>query len=125
MPSSSTSCGRSSTNRPGERKPVLLRKAAEDDLGAAIRGYEAEVGAGTALRFVACVEAGSTEIGRHPAMGSPRYAHELDLPGLRYWRLEQLPYPVFYREGEETVDVWCVLHAHRDIPASFGKAPAA
>ncbi len=44
---------------------------------------------------------------------------EQDLPGLRCWRLETVPYLVFYLDSGETVDVWRVLHAHRDIPASL------
>lgn len=86
-----------------------------------MRWYEAEAGVDVARRFVASVENGFSEIGRHPAMGSPRYAHELDLPGLRSWPLEQFPYLIFYRHDGDTVDVWRVLHAHRDIPASFGE----
>ena len=102
-------------------KPVLLRKAAEDDLRTAVRWYEAEAGVEVARRFVTSIENGLSEIGRHPAMGSPRYAHELDLPGLRSWPLEQFPYLAFYRDDGDTVDVWRVLHTHRDIPTSFGE----
>ena len=54
-------------------------------------------------------------ISRHPATGSPRYAHELNLPGLRSWRLARYPYLVFYVEQPDHVDVWRVLHAMRDI----------
>ena len=56
-------------------------------------------------------------IGRHPASGSPRYAHELNLPGLRFWSLARYPYLVFYVERPEHIDVWRVLHGQRDIPA--------
>ena len=56
-------------------------------------------------------------IGRHPATGSPRYAHELDLPGLRSWPLTRYPHPVFYIERSDHIDVWRVLHGQRDVPA--------
>ncbi len=56
-------------------------------------------------------------IGRHPARGSSRYAHELNLPGLRNWPLSKFPCLVFYVENADHVDVWRVLHAERDIPA--------
>ena len=51
------------------------------------------------------------------AAGSPRYAHELDSPGLRFRPMGKFPYLVFNVEGEAEVDVWRVLHGARDIPA--------
>jgi toxin ParE1/3/4 len=53
----------------------------------------------------------------HPAAGSPRYTHELDLPGLRVWPVRRFPYLVFYVEGAEEIDVWRILHGRRDVPA--------
>ncbi|MBU6440076.1 MAG: type II toxin-antitoxin system RelE/ParE family toxin [Betaproteobacteria bacterium] len=47
----------------------------------------------------------------------PRYAHELNLPGLRSWSLTRYPYLVFYVEQPDHVDVWRVLHGQRDISA--------
>lgn len=57
------------------------------------------------------------KIASFPASGSPRYAHELDLPALRSWPLPDHPYLVFNVECTECVDVWRVLHAHRDTPS--------
>ena len=54
---------------------------------------------------------------QHPAVGSPRFAFELRLEGLRAWPLRRYPYLVFYVEREDHLDVWRVLHAQRDIPA--------
>ena len=56
-------------------------------------------------------------IGRHPATGSPRYAHELNLPGLRFQPLRRYPYLVFHLERSDHVVVWRVLQGQRDIPA--------
>ena len=53
---------------------------------------------------------------RHPEAGSPRYATELLLPGLRHWTLGTYPHLVVHMPGEHHVDVWRVLHAERDIP---------
>lgn len=50
-------------------------------------------------------------------MGSPRHAHQLDLPGLRVWQLTPYPYLVFYVERPGHIDVWRVLHGRSDIPA--------
>jgi toxin ParE1/3/4 len=46
----------------------------------------------------------------------PRYAHELDLPGLLCWPLKRYPYLVFYVERDDHIDVWRVLHGMRDFP---------
>lgn len=70
-----------------------------------------------AAGFIDALEQAYTHIGRHPATGSPRYAHELGLAGLRSWGLKQYPYLVFYVEHTDYVDVWRVLHQDRDIPA--------
>ena len=45
-----------------------------------------------------------------------QYAHELNLPGLRFWPLKRFPYLVFYVEHASHIDVWRVLHGKRDIP---------
>jgi toxin ParE1/3/4 len=75
-------------------------------------------GAGAAaLGFIDALERAYAHIGRHPAVGSPRYAHDLDVPGLRFWALRRYPYLVFYVERSDHVDIWRVLHSQRDIPA--------
>jgi toxin ParE1/3/4 len=56
-------------------------------------------------------------ISGHPGIGSPQYAHELAIPGLRSRKLKRYPYLVFYLERDDHIDVWRVLHAERDIPA--------
>ncbi len=56
-------------------------------------------------------------IARHPGTGSLRYAHELDLAGLRFWPLRRYPYLVFYFPQPDHIDVWRVLHGARDLPA--------
>ena len=58
-----------------------------------------------ALGFIDALEQAYTHIGRHPATGSPRHAHELDLPGLRAWPLTRYPYIVFCVERADHVDV--------------------
>ena len=69
-----------------------------------------------ALRFIDALEAAYEHIRRAPATGSPYYAHELNLPGLRVWRCKRYPYLVFYVEHADRIEVWRVLHARRDIP---------
>jgi toxin ParE1/3/4 len=97
-------------------KPLIRRARADLDVEEAIAYYpenEPEV----TLAFVDALEQAYRHIQRHPGTGSPRYAHELNLPGLRFWGCKRFPNLVFYVEKAEQIDVWRVLHAIRDIPA--------
>ena len=98
-------------------KPVVPREQASQDIEDAIDYYLREAGEAAALGFINATESDFRAIARHPAVGSPRYAHELDLPGLRTRSLRRYSYLVFYVEQNHHIDVWRVLHAHRDIPA--------
>lgn len=98
-------------------KPVVPRERAIRDVEDAIAWHLAEGSAAAALGLIDELERAYIHIGRHPATGSPRYAHELNLPGLRTWPLKRYPHLVFYVEHADHVDIWRVLHARRDIPA--------
>ena len=98
-------------------KPVVLRQQARRDVEEAVRYYRREAGAVVAARFVLSFESTNRSIASHPAAGSPRYAHELNLPGLRTRLLRRFPYLLFYVERDDHIDLWRVLHAKRDIPA--------
>jgi toxin ParE1/3/4 len=98
-------------------KPVVPRRVALRDIDEAVAYYLGEGGDETALRFIDAVEKAFTRIGRHPASGSPRYAVELNLPGLRAMPVTRHPHLVFYVDRDDHVDVWRVLHGERDIPA--------
>ncbi|MFM7453253.1 MAG: type II toxin-antitoxin system RelE/ParE family toxin [Cyanobium sp.] len=98
-------------------KPVLPREQANQDVEDAVAHYLAEGADTAALGFIDALRNAYRHIDRHPATGSPRYAHELNLPGLRSWPLTRYPYLVFYVERSDHVDVWRVLHGQRDIPA--------
>ena len=98
-------------------KRAILRANADRDVREAIEFYLTEGAQDAASKFVDAFEQALRQIERHPAIGSTRYAHELDLPGLRCWQLKGYPHLVFYVEGDHHVDVWRVLHGSRDIPA--------
>jgi toxin ParE1/3/4 len=98
-------------------RPVVPRDQAHRDVEAAIDHYRREAGADIALGFIDALEIVYRGIAEHPRLGSPRYAHELNLPGLRHRSLGRFPYLVFYVEHDEHIDVWRVLDARRDIPA--------
>ncbi len=98
-------------------KPVIPRALAVRDAEEAVDYYLGEGGSAAALGFVEALEQAYAHIGRFPGSGSSRYAFELDLPGLRCWPLSGYPHLVFYVERDDSVDVWRILHAERDIPA--------
>lgn len=98
-------------------KPIVSRTLVTDDVNDAIEHYLNEGGAPAALGFINALEQAYGHIGRFPATGSPRYAHELNLHGLRFWPLKRYPYVVFYVELRDHIDVWRVLHGQRDIPS--------
>ena len=98
-------------------KPVVLRERAQRDIDEALENYLTETGSAVALDFIDALEDTRRQIGAQPATGSPRYAHELDIPGLRFRTVKRFPYLVFYVEREADIDVWRVLHGARDIPA--------
>ena len=100
-------------------KPVIPREQALRDVEAAIDYYVSEAGERVALEFIEALEAAYRAIAEHPSTGSPRYAHELNLPGLRSRALKRYPYLVCYIEHEHHLDIWRVLHAQRDIPAGM------
>jgi toxin ParE1/3/4 len=100
-------------------KPVIPRERAGRDIDAAIAWYLDQGAAESALGFIDALEQAFNHIGRHPTTGSPRYAHELNLPGLRSWQVARYPHMIFYIESSQHIDVWRVLHGQRDIPAGM------
>ena len=107
-------------------KPVVPRTAARGNVEKAIEDHLAKAGPEVTLAFVDTLERTCAAIGEMPGIGSPRCAHELNLPGLRSWRIQGYPSLAFYAEAETSIDVWRVLHTKRDVPAwREGEDPAA
>ena len=52
------------------------------------------------MAFIDALELTLRQIGDHPAAGSPRYADELGLPGLRFRTVVKFPYLISYVEQE-------------------------
>jgi toxin ParE1/3/4 len=104
-------------------KSIVPRSEANRDVEQAIDHYLSESAEQAALGFIDALEQAYTHIARYPATGSPRYAHELNIPGLRSWSLTRYPYLVFFIEREDHIDVWRVLHGQRDIPAWLDAEP--
>lgn len=98
-------------------KRVVRREQADIDVEDIATYYLEEGAEAAALGFLDALDRAYAHIGRNPATGSPRYAHELNLPGLRAWPLTRYPHLVFYVERADHIEVWRVLHGQRDIPA--------
>jgi len=98
-------------------KAVVPRELAKQDADEAIDYYLSENAPEAALGFIDALERAYSQISRHPGADSSRYAHELNLPGLRFWPSQKYPHLVFYVERDDCADVWRVLHGERDIPA--------
>ena len=99
------------------KKPVRVREAAHRKAEAAVDYYSRDAGLAVALGFIDALQATYRFISDHPGAGSPRYAIELAIPGLRSRGLKRFPYLVFYVEHDDYIDVWHLLHAHSDVPA--------
>lgn len=99
------------------RKNTVLRIVANRDVSEALQHYRTEAGRAVAEEFVSALEECLTRIADCPGTGSPRYAHELDLPGVRSARMHRFPYLIVYIDRDEHIDIWRVLHTKRDIPA--------
>lgn len=99
-------------------KPLFRRARADADVQVALDYYVLNAPE-YALVFINALEHAYRHIQKYPASGSPRYAHELNLPRLRVWGCHQFPFLVFYVERSNEIEVWRVLHGSKDIPDSL------
>lgn len=99
-------------------KPLVRQLQADLDIEQALAYYAAEV-PHMELSFLDALEKAYLHIQRHPGTGSLRYAHALDIPGLRFWPCQRFPQMVFYIERYDHIALVRVLHGSRDIPATL------
>lgn len=115
------SAGRS---RPeAEVLPAHVRSKATDDVEHAVGYYtfeaDAEEEVEVATRFIDGLERAVRQLELHPEVGSLRFAFELDLPGLRSFRVDAFPYVIMYLVRGQHLDVLRVLPASRDVPTTL------
>lgn len=99
-------------------KPALRSALAQADIEAALDYFLREA-PHVAGDFLDALEKAVTHIERAPGTGSLRYAHDLDLAGLRFWVMAKFPYSLFYLEHEDHLLVIRLVHHSRDIPATL------
>jgi toxin ParE1/3/4 len=102
---------------------LTIRAVADDNIRQAVVHYAQAAGADVARRFIDAVQRSFFAIARTPRAGSPRWAHELNLPGLRSYRVKGFPWLVFYMALDGGIEVWRVIDARRDIPAWMTEMP--
>ena len=95
-------------------KRLEIRSRAVHDIDAAT-DYYALVTEALANRWLDALERAFRHVRQHPRHGSPVFAEQLGIPGLRHHRVGRFPYLVFYVETETTVVVVRVLHERRDV----------
>jgi toxin ParE1/3/4 len=74
---------------------LLLRPLAEADIEEVLRTCRADGGPAFARRFAEDLEGALSTLAAHPAIGSPRYADLLQVPGLRSWPIGKSAYLIF------------------------------
>jgi toxin ParE1/3/4 len=102
-------------------KSLIRLESVRRDERDAVAYYAREAGLAVALRFAEALRGIYCSVSEQPGIGSPRYANLLGIEGLRSRKLSRFPFLVFYVEREDRIDVWRVLHAQRDIPASLAE----
>lgn len=95
-----------------EIKPLVPRRQATRDTDDTVAYYLHEDAEQPALAFIASLERAYAQTSREPAE-SARYAHALDLPGLRSWLLARFAHSAFYIEHSDHIVVWRVSHGQR------------
>lgn len=100
-------------------KSVHYRDLALDDIDASI-DYYATVSTDVARRWVEALQRAVADIGRHPRLGSSRFAEHLGIEGLRHRTLRKFPYLVFFIESDSNILIVRVLHERRDVDGELG-----
>lgn len=84
------------------------------DVDEAADFYELQ-SAALAMKFLTAFGDAVRRLREFPSIGSPRYQHMLDMPGLRCVRTDTFPYLLFYREHGGRLILARLLHNSRDI----------
>ena len=95
-------------------KPARRRPQARTDILDTARHYRQAAGAAVAQRFVQAVKEAITQLEANPAIGSPRIGQEIEVAGLRTWRLNGFPATVWYFEQKDHIDIVRVIGERQD-----------
>ncbi len=95
-------------------KRILQSLEARKDIEEIVRYYSKQ-NLRVTNQFINEYKIAVRKIEKMPAIGSLRFADELDIPNVRAYSLSNFPYLVFYFEQHDHIDLVRVLHTHRDI----------
>lgn len=98
-------------------KPAHLRPQALADRKDSARYYRRAASTRISEEMVSAARDVFNQIEQNPGMGSPRVGQQLDIPGLRSWRVSGFPLIWFYFEREDYLDVVRLLGERQDIQA--------
>lgn len=98
-------------------KPCALRPQAREDRRSEVRYYREEAGAKVAAKLVAALVKALREIAQNPGIGSPTLGQELEIAGMRSWRITRFPLSFWYFERETHVDIARLVGQRQDALA--------
>lgn len=101
-------------------KPAILRPQALRDQQGEVRYYRKEGGSRLATKLAKATNAALDQIELDPGIGSPTLGNQLEIPGLRTWRVAKFPLLWCYFERADHLDVIRLLGERQDIAAILG-----
>jgi len=95
---------------------IVVERAAEEDLFAAVAYYIQQGTPATARRFVTAVQETFARLAETPDIGHRYQTAQPRLQHLHVWRVRRFDrYLIFYHATEQTLFIERVLHGARDI----------
>ncbi|MCF8205837.1 MAG: type II toxin-antitoxin system RelE/ParE family toxin [Methylotenera sp.] len=95
-------------------KPALLTPAAKQDRREEVLYYSTQAGARVAKKLVVAMQEALHALAQQPGIGSPAIGQELDIDGLRAWRLNGFPLSFWYFERADHVLVVRLVGQRQD-----------
>jgi toxin ParE1/3/4 len=91
-----------------------LRPRAREDRRAEVLYYLREAGAKAAANLVQAMSRALLELELNPAIGSPTLGKDLDIEGLRTWRVDGFPLSFWYLDRDDHIDVARLIGQRQD-----------
>ena len=96
------------------KRQVVVHARAKRDIDEALAFYDREA-PHLVPAFIDALQTAVESIRETPGASSPRWAHELDWPGLRSLALGEFPWSVFFLEQAKQLAIIRALHHSRDL----------